>query len=124
MIGGRGLSSLGTWAIVFAASGGCAGPLSRAEAQFVDGAYPDAERTLVALEAESRGWREAKRAEYALYRGLTHSALGDGDQAGVWLREAKAIEDAHAGSLSPDDANRLKIALKNSEPMPFEGITP
>ena len=124
MIGGRGLLLLGAWPVVCAASGGCTGPLSRAEAQFVDGAYPDAERALVALQAESRGWPDGKRAEYALYRGLTHAALGDREQAGAWLREAKAIEEADARSLSPDDANRLKIALKNSEPAPFQGVKP
>ena len=95
--------------------GGCAGALPRAEAQFADGAYPDAKSALVALETESRGWSEDKRAEYALYRGLTHAALGDREQAAVWLSQAKAIEDAHAGSLSREDAERLKIALQNTE---------
>jgi hypothetical protein len=87
----------------------CAGSLSRAEAQFTEGRYPEAKRAFLLLEAESATWPDAKRAEYALYRGLTHAALGDREQAGVWLREAKAIEDAHPKSLSYDDGQRLKL---------------
>ncbi|HXN31589.1 MAG TPA: hypothetical protein VN894_07000 [Polyangiaceae bacterium] len=94
---------------------GCAGALPRAEAQFAGGDYPDAKQALVALEAESRTWNDGKRAEYALYRGLTHAALGDREQAGVWLRQAKAIEDAHAGSLSYEDAQRLKVAFESND---------
>ncbi len=97
------------------APAGCAGALPRAEAQFVDGDYPDAKLALVALEAESRTWNDGKRAEYALYRGLTHAALGDREQAGVWLLAAKAIEDAHAGSLSHEDAQRLKVAFESND---------
>lgn len=95
---------------------GCAGPLRRAEAQFADGDYPDAKQALVALEAESRTWGDRERAEYSLYRGLTHASLGDERQAAQWLRQAKAIEDAHAGSLSQEDAQRLRLAV--------EGLTP
>jgi hypothetical protein len=88
---------------------GCAGSLARAEAQFTDGRYPEAKRAFLSLEAESVTWPDAKRAKYALYRGLTLAALGDREQAGVWLREAKAIEDVHPKSLSYEDAQRLKL---------------
>lgn len=93
---------------------GCAGPLSRSEAQFAEGRYPDAKQSLMLLEAESRSWNDAGRAEYALYRGLTHAALGGRDQAAVWLREAKAIEDAHPNSLSPEDAQRLRVGMDSA----------
>jgi hypothetical protein len=105
---------LAPWLLV-AFAAGCAGPLPRAEAQFADGDYPDAKQSLAALEAESGTWDDGKRAEYALYRGLTHAALGDREQADAWLRKAKAIEEAHAGSLSHEDAQRLKVALESNE---------
>jgi tetratricopeptide (TPR) repeat protein len=88
----------------------CGRPLARAEAQFADGRYPEAKHALLALEAESATWSDANRAEYALYRGLTLAALGDREQARVWLREARAIEDSHPKSLSYEDVQRLKLA--------------
>jgi hypothetical protein len=99
-------------ALVILSLAACGGhPMARAESQFAQGRYPDAKQALVALEAESRTWTDAKRAEYALYRGLTHAALGDREQAGVWLREARAIEDTHTGSLSQEDSQRLQIGV-------------
>ncbi|MGH7294122.1 MAG: hypothetical protein ACRELB_04280 [Polyangiaceae bacterium] len=94
---------------------GCAGALGRGESQFDEGRYPEAKNTFAALEAESHGWSDAKRAEYALYRGLTLNALGDRDAAGVWLREARAIEDAHPGSLTPDQERRLRLGMGPAE---------
>jgi hypothetical protein len=91
---------------------GCAGPLSRAESQFAEGRYPEAKQTLETVESDSRSWNDSRRAEYALYRGLTHAALGDREQAATWRHEARAIEDAHPGSLSPEDARRLKAAFE------------
>jgi hypothetical protein len=88
----------------------CGGALARAEAAFSDGRYPEAKQTLLSLEADSATWTDAKRAEYALYRGLTHTALGDREQAGVWLREARAIESTHPSSLSYENLQRLKLA--------------
>ena len=90
---------------------GCAGPMARAESQFAEGRYPDAKQAWMSLEAESRTWTDAKRAEYALYRGLTHAALGDREQAGVWLRKATAIEETHSGSLSQENVLRLRVGM-------------
>lgn len=45
-----------------------------------------------------------------------HAALGDRAAAALWLREAKAFEDAHPGTLTLDDATRLKLALESSNP--------
>jgi hypothetical protein len=76
---------------------------------------------LVQLETESRSWNSERRAEYALYRGLVHHSLGDRAAAGVWLAEAKALDDAHADAdahahartLSDEDRVRLKLALES-----------
>ncbi|MDP9001538.1 MAG: hypothetical protein M3O46_15660 [Myxococcota bacterium] len=105
--------AVASWAASLALAG-CAGPLARSEAQFADGLYPDAKQSLISLQLESRGWSDAKRAEYALYRGLTHAALGDREQARVWLREAKAIEATHPTSLSREDTQRLKVGMDSA----------
>jgi hypothetical protein len=93
----------------------CGGALSHGETAFREGQYPEAKQTLAGLEDQSRGWTEGRRAEYALYRALTFAALGDRARAAQWLREAKGLEDAHRGSLSGEDARRLRIALDASD---------
>lgn len=100
---------------LFASLAACGGALAQGRSQFDKGDYPEAKQTFGASEADSRSWGDAKRAEYALYRGLTLGALGDKAQAGVWLREAKAIEDAHPGSLDPQEAQRLHLGLESSQ---------
>ena len=102
-------------AIVLSSLTACGGALSEGESQFEKGRYPEAKQTFAAIEADSRTWDDAKRAEYALFRGLTYGALGDRAQAGVWLREAKAIEDEHPGSLSHADVQRLKTGLESND---------
>lgn len=99
--------------LLLASCGG--GALSRGESQFEDGRYAEAKQTLSSIEQESRGWDDAKRAEYALFRGLTMTALGDRASASSWLHEAKAIEDAHPHSLSDENARRLKVAVEANE---------
>jgi len=94
---------------------GCGGALAEGESQFKKGRYPEAKQTLASIEAESRSYDVARRAEYALYRGLTLSALGDRAQAGVWLREARAIVDTAPGSLEQEDTLRLKEAIEANE---------
>jgi hypothetical protein len=89
--------------------------MTRVESEFAKGRYPEAKQALEALEAESRSWNDATRAEYALYRGLTYAALGDRDRAGVWLHEARMIEKGHPGSLSPPDAQRLKLGVEGGD---------
>jgi hypothetical protein len=96
---------------VLCATAACGGALAEGQSQFDKGSYPEAKQTFAAAESDSRSWNDAKRARYALYRGLTLGALGDRAQAGVWLREAKAIEDAHPGSLTPDEARRLHLGM-------------
>lgn len=93
----------------------CGGALAEGESQFDRGQYPEAKQTFGALEEESRTWSDAKRAEYALYRGLTLNALGDRGQAAIWLREAKAIEEAHPGSLTREEAQRLRLGMESTE---------
>jgi hypothetical protein len=95
--------------------GGCASALARGESEFTSGRYPEAKQTFASLEAEALQWNDANRAEYALYRGLTLGALGDLTQASMWLHKAKTIEDAHPGSLTTDNARRMKVAIEANE---------
>jgi hypothetical protein len=106
----------GRLSLVFLVSAGCAGGLGEGEADFKNGRYPEAKQSFSMLEAESRGYGPAKRAEYSLYRGLTLAALGDRGQADVWLREAVVIEAAHPGALSDEDRSRLKLAIDANQP--------
>lgn len=89
----------------------CGGPLDEGKWLFDAGRYPQAKQELASLEGESASWDGARRAEYALYRGLTYGALGDWARAERWLAIAKAIEDARPRSLSRTDALRLDLAL-------------
>ena len=102
-----------TFALLVAA---CGGVLAEGKADFKKGRYAEAKEAFVAAEPESRTWEDRRRAEYALYRGLTHGALGDRAAASVWLHEAKAIEDAHPATLSADDMTRLKLGLEAVDP--------
>jgi hypothetical protein len=89
----------------------CGGPLAEGEWLFDAGRYPQAKQVFAALEGESASWAGPRQAEYALYRGLTLGAMGDGDRAIRWLARAKGIEDASPRSLSRTDALRLDVAL-------------
>jgi hypothetical protein len=106
------MRSLALLSLVLFSLPACGGALAEGESQFKKGQYPQAKQTLASIEAESRSYDDGRRAEYALYRGLTLSALGDRAAGGVWLREAKAIADTDPTSLEREDALRLKEALE------------
>jgi hypothetical protein len=89
----------------------CGGGLSSAKSDFKSGRIDEANDKLLAVEAESRSWTGTKHADYVLYRGLVSHSLGDREAAAVWLREAKAIEDASPNTYSEDDRARLELAL-------------
>jgi hypothetical protein len=91
----------------------CGGTLASAKGDWQKGRYSEAKAKLEALEPESRTWTGQRRAEYVLYRGLVHLSLGDRQAAGVWLREAKAVEDVHPHTLAGEDKARLDVALES-----------
>jgi hypothetical protein len=99
--------------LLLSSASACGGPLAQGQAQFDRGSYPEAKQTFAAVENDRRTWSDSTRARYALYRGLTLGALGDQGQAGVWLHEAKAIEDAHPGSLTAEETQRLHLGLES-----------
>jgi hypothetical protein len=112
----RSASLVFSLAYLVVALAGCGGALSDAKSDFKKGRYGEAREELVRIELDTKQWDDGRRAEYALYRGLTHGALGDRQAAGVWLKEAKAIEDAHPGTLADDDRARLRLGLESISP--------
>ena len=94
-------------------------PAARASAiaAMMAGRYAEAKASFVELEPSYAKWKDSARgAEYCLYRGLTHAALGDRAAAVRWLAEAKSIEDSIPGSLSKDDKARLELGLSSVGP--------
>jgi hypothetical protein len=91
----------------------CGGSLASAKGDWQKGRFSEAKAKLEALEPDSRTWTGQRRAEYVLYRGLVQLSLGDRQAAGVWLREAKAMEDVHPHTLAGDDKARLDLALES-----------
>ena len=77
------------------------------------GRYGEALDELRADEAAADRYSAPRRTRYALYRGLTHLALGDARETDRWLSEAKARYDADPRSLSASDAGRLVDAWQS-----------
>jgi hypothetical protein len=108
------------WVLLLAAvwSLGCGGSLLEdARHEFDQGQYADAKRTILKIDASEyreQGYRE--QTEYALFRGLVMGALGDRTEAQAWLGQAKQSEERHPGSLSRDDAARLKLSEEQYGP--------
>jgi hypothetical protein len=57
---------------------------------------------------------------YALYRGLTHLALGDASAASYWLGFAKRRTERDPRLLSANDRGRLASAWRSMGKMPGE----
>lgn len=104
-------------ALLLLALASCASPLAQVKDDFRAARYGEAREKLVRMEPEVPTWDNEKQARYALYRGLVHGALGDRENATVWLRKAKRWS-AEPGLYSEDDAVRLKLALEQLETAP------
>lgn len=97
---------------------GCAGPMGDAMNDFRDARYPEAARDFRQLESKSHDWSVQRRTHYALYRGLTHLALGDARPADFWLGYAKALSERHPGVLDAQERGRLVAAWRSMGHMP------
>jgi hypothetical protein len=89
---------------------GCFGSFGAGVRDYDHGRYPEAIDELRQAERGAAGWRGGNRARYALYRGLTHLALGDRQATLRWLGEAKRAVDANPTLLSDEDTGRLMSA--------------
>jgi len=94
----------------------CGGPLAQGVHAYDHGRYPEALERLYCAETDTRTWRGADRARYALYRGLVHLALGDRQATLRWLGEAKQAWDADRTLLSDEEGNRLASAWAHLPP--------
>ena len=90
---------------------GCSSPLTEARTSFDEARYPDAAAEFRQLRPE--GLRDAELFQYALYRGLTHLALGDALRAERWLCVAKRLWEQSPGLASPEDEGRLMSAWRS-----------
>lgn len=88
----------------------CTSSLGRGIALYDRAEYPQALEHLVALEGELPALSAPERARYALYRGLTHFALGNAALARPWLEQAKHVYEAEPSVLSDEEAGKLASA--------------
>ncbi len=96
--------------------GGCSSPLTEARASFDEARYPDAVAEYRALPRARLG--RADLFEYALYRGLSHLAVGDAKPAERWLLVAKRLAEESPGLATADEQGRLMSAWRSMGHMP------
>jgi hypothetical protein len=97
---------------------GCASPLSEARSSFDEARYPEAIAEYRALRPELDRLSRSELFEYALYRGLSHLALGDAHPAERWLLVAKRLSEASPGLATGDQEGRLMAAWRSMGHMP------
>jgi hypothetical protein len=95
---------------------GCSSPLSEARTSFDEGRYPDAVAQYRAVRPTALPVDQLF--EYALYRGLTHLALGDAAPAERWLTLAKRLSEQSPGLASREQQGRLLAAWRAMGHMP------
>lgn len=90
---------------------GCSSPLTEARTSFDEARYPDAAAQFRQLRPEALP--DAELFQYALYRGLTHLALGDAAPAERWLCIAKRLWEQSPAVASQEDEGRLLSAWRS-----------
>lgn len=98
----------------------CSSPLAEARTSFDEARYPDAIAEYQALRPEVPRLGRRERFEYALYRGLSHLALGDARAAQHWLTVAKRLSEQSPGLADRDQEGRLLAAWRSMGLMPGE----
>jgi hypothetical protein len=96
----------------------CATPLSEARESFAEARYPDAVARYRALAPRVGQMPERELFEYALYRGLSHLALGDAAAAQRWLTVAKRVSETSPALATSDEHGRLLSAWRAMGHMP------
>jgi len=99
---------------------GCHSALAEAMDSYADGRYPSAAAQFRAAEPAARRLSPADFAGYALYRGLTHLALGDAQAALRWLGYAKESADRNPYVFNDEDRGALFAAWRSMGHMPGE----
>jgi len=99
---------------------GCQSALADAMASYTDAAYPTAAAQFRAAEPAARRLNPRGFAQYALYRGLTHLALGDAAAAVHWVGYAKQAADRDPYVFDDRDRGALLSAWRSMGHMPGE----
>lgn len=97
---------------------GCSSPLTEARTSFDEARYPDAAAQYRAVQPGAERLSLAELFEYALYRGLTHLALGDAQPAERWLLVAKRLSEQSPGLANSEQQGRLMSAWRSMGHMP------
>lgn len=97
---------------------GCSSPLTEARTSFDEARYPDAVAQYRAVRPSDARLSRSELFEYALYRGLSHLALGDAAPAERWLLVAKRLSEASPGLATSDEQGRLMSAWRSMGHMP------
>jgi len=99
---------------------GCHSVLADAMNSYSDGLYPTAAAQFRAAEPAARQLNPREFANYALYRGLTHLALGDAAAAARWVGYAKQRADRDPYLFDDQDRGALLSAWRSMGHMPGE----
>lgn len=99
---------------------GCHSALDEAMDSYTDARYPTAAAQFRAAEPSARRLEPREFAHYALYRGLTHLALGDARAAERWLGYAKQCADRDPLVFSDLDRGALISAWRSMGYLPGE----
>ena len=97
---------------------GCHSALTDAMASYTDAQYPTAAAQFRAAEPAARKLSAPEFARYALYRGLTHLALGDAAAASRWIGYAKQSADRDPYVFEDQDRGALLAAWRSMGGMP------
>jgi len=89
---------------------GCTPSFSGAVRAYEHGRYAEAMEELRAVEADACRGNNSDATRYALYRGLTHFALGDLAATRAWFAPIERAVAAQPELLSNDETHRLAAA--------------
>ena len=98
----------------------CTGPMSDALGAFEEARYPAAAGEFRRLEPATHDFDAGELGRYALFRGLSHLALGDAVAAERWLSIAKQLSDDDAELFDDAERGRLMAAWRSMGRMPSE----
>jgi hypothetical protein len=98
------------WAVFVALATGCAPTIGSAVRAYEHGRYPEALDELLAEEHRVTARGGAEGARYALYRGLSHWALGDLRATNFWFEWLERAIAADPTLLSPEESAELASA--------------
>jgi hypothetical protein len=94
--------------------------MSDALGAFEEARYPAAAAEFRRLEPTARNFDTPELGRYALFRGLSHLALGDAVAADRWLTIAKRLSDDNPELFDDAERGRLLAAWRSMGRMPSE----